>query len=712
MALEDSFAALPAHLQQSWASSAPQQTVEELLAGALGVLACSQRVALIHSLCARDVAVPELAKPLEVTVSLHVRLVGFDGDGDGAVSTGPADWAPFLDALRLEVDAHDLSRGENGTLVRERTQCPPRVSLCAYLPLSAAQPLRTLFHVTVSSAPAALAAQLSSAVRGGVQSEGSTVALVPHAQTEALVAADHRASSAASYTLYLLNPTAPPVPYAYSYPGGGCPGTLWVGRARYAWVDLGAGPVAYGPRVAGLLRHGVTTPHDFPRPASFARRADKPALVAALLGLVRSAAAHLLSPPMAHAPAMLWRHTQVAVVRITDVMVAASESGANARAVEGLDLEVLRRELLGAQLGTSGVSATLKELSLGACDLCGVALAAAMRALPGGGGGNSSFERQYVDSKSLHGWLVKLLPALSDSGTLRLQEGMAGGSSSRVLPVLLFDLARTDALLLDGEHVAVAFPDMVLALRTRAAQHAPAGAVCAAGPHAEAAAFGSGGSDQSVPLAPPVTLDARALTRPLLAACLLSGWSVAPPFRGWSDASWSFSSDHRWDVGQSPFGPLSRSVSLPFSLRDAAQRHAAVWAASEALQRCLGALEGLAQLPGASAALSGHTARAVRTRVEVMRHKLARAGAALAVHGFDAAAYYARSAQHDARAAEAALLAAAAQMQVHLDCQQQAGPGSRAAGGQLSASATGVVAVLALLLFWALRGGSRRRKQF
>ena len=49
-ALEDSFAALPAHLQQSWASSAPQQTVEELLAGALCVLACSQRVTLTHSL--------------------------------------------------------------------------------------------------------------------------------------------------------------------------------------------------------------------------------------------------------------------------------------------------------------------------------------------------------------------------------------------------------------------------------------------------------------------------------------------------------------------------------------------------------------------------------------------------------------------------------------------------------------------------------------
>ena len=82
----------------------------------------------------------ELAQPLEVRLSVDVRLVGFEGDGCGAnalmrlhllhtrahatcrsgggVRLRAADFAPFLEALRLDVDAAALDGGAAGALVR------------------------------------------------------------------------------------------------------------------------------------------------------------------------------------------------------------------------------------------------------------------------------------------------------------------------------------------------------------------------------------------------------------------------------------------------------------------------------------------------------------------------------------------------------------------------------------------------------------------
>ena len=85
----------------------------------------------------------ELAQPLEVRVSVDVRLVGFDGDGCGAKSATrrllplrsrsrvpaplrsgggarlhAADFAPFLEALRLDVDTAALDGAAAGALVR------------------------------------------------------------------------------------------------------------------------------------------------------------------------------------------------------------------------------------------------------------------------------------------------------------------------------------------------------------------------------------------------------------------------------------------------------------------------------------------------------------------------------------------------------------------------------------------------------------------
>jgi hypothetical protein len=669
--------------------------------------------------------------------------------------------------------------------------------------------------VSVTSAPralsAALAASLSSAVAGAPPSTRHV--LVPHAATDALVAADFRSATKFAYTLYVLNPTPPPRPYAYHYANlsvtssssstslselrFGCPGTLWVGRGRYAWVDLTAGPVSYGPRSATRLTDGVVTPDTFPRPAGpFAEllreeaaggtpgappapprtpssngRGLSPAatraLAGALVGTLRSGAGALLAPPLAHAPVALWAHTEVALIRISDVMEDtrsdATSAGSASGAVSGFDAEALRRELLGAQLGAASVSVTVRELSFGTCDLCGVAFAAARRtrapaALHAGGGSGDSGdalsdahkgERQYLDSEVLHHWLVALLPAMQAAGTLRLsgevpasgaaklaQHAPAGekpkteaeraaaaaaaaaagkdaapppprrggafvpGGERRVLPLFLFDLSREASLLLDGEHTAVAFPDIVVAVRTRAGD-VPLPAACAAG---------GGALEQSARGGAllPVLHGGRGLTRPLLAAALTAGWGVAPQWGG--GAAGGAGADHTWDVGHTPFGPLAASESLSFAPRDAAQRAVVASAVAAARTAAASALAAFTALPGAAEALPRDAAARVAGRAGALRHKMARVAAALSAHQFDTAVYYARSAAHDAAGLEASLREAATGLETVLEC----GAGD---GGGMGLGAAAAVAAAAALAGWAARAGAlrpaaRRSKQW
>lgn len=130
-------------------------------------------------------------------------------------------------------------------------------------------PITTQFYFHVTKASQRLNGEIQSAVRGAVAADAETrggagdLALIPHDLTEDAVRADYMKSNIA-YTLYILNPDWPGRPYAYSYDsarygggrgrpsgGTGCPGTLWVAKDHYAWVDLTAGPVTYGPRTSG-----------------------------------------------------------------------------------------------------------------------------------------------------------------------------------------------------------------------------------------------------------------------------------------------------------------------------------------------------------------------------------------------------------------------------------------------------------------------------
>ena len=109
-------------------------------------------------------------------------------------------------------------------------------------------------------------------------------------------------------------------------PASSCPVTRWTGGAdgqkieRYLWIDLSAGPVAYGPVGSA---EGVASEHSLPSVASLARRFSRPSELSSHLAVEIAAlcatARQLLSPPAWWLPSRFYNTTRVAVVRIADV---------------------------------------------------------------------------------------------------------------------------------------------------------------------------------------------------------------------------------------------------------------------------------------------------------------------------------------------------------------------------------------------------------
>ena len=220
-----------------------------------------------------------LREPAVHTVTVEVRLVGFDGDGAHAVRLGDRDFAPYLDALRSDVVArilHDDPPAGRDVSRRVRADSLDGVAADDENDASRALPITTRFYFHVTRASPKLNAAVEAAIRDAIASKSgssgslddsldpASPALVPHEAVDDVLAQDHRRSSSA-YTVYLLNPNPPgDRPYAYSYraarsPAGqrgregqpGCPGQLWVSSERRVWFDLTAGPSSYGPRRGG-----------------------------------------------------------------------------------------------------------------------------------------------------------------------------------------------------------------------------------------------------------------------------------------------------------------------------------------------------------------------------------------------------------------------------------------------------------------------------
>ncbi|XAR51765.1 hypothetical protein NMG60_11006495 [Bertholletia excelsa] len=211
-------------------------------------------------------------------------------------------------------------------------------------------------------------------------------------------------------------------PYAYNYGFGEsspaftkCLGSIWTGKDRYLWIDLAAGPVDYGPALAG---DGVLPRGEFhPLTALRGRPKSQKALLAALASLV-------------------WSAYQVLVVPSLRIPVPFENS------------------------------LITYEVRYSDCSICSFAISRATTSYTS----RYLFDNytlivsEYLDSKRLH----QILSESADE--LRRIAGFPEEDFGRVLPVFVFDLDLNIILLLDRYHQSVEFKDMVIAVRTKNAQ--------------------------------------------------------------------------------------------------------------------------------------------------------------------------------------------------------------------------------------------------
>jgi hypothetical protein len=657
---------------------------------------------------------------LRETTYIDVRLVGFDGDGEHELRMGE-------DALQRLVDAASYEDAQH--VVHPRPGAPHEL------------PVRRRFLFQVKPATNGLATRISKAVAKSAESGGG---LVPVKTVDELVRADYLRQRGSHVAIYVLNPRAPNRPptdaermqasaasaasvasaggagnateagaasagwrqrlrYSYvdddaaaaSAAGAGaphpsqCPVTRWLGSGedgkaeRYLWIDLSAGPVAYGP---GSLGEGVVTEHSLPSVASLARRFSQPQslvshMAVELAALCVATARQLLAPPAWWLPERFYNATRVVAVRIADVppadvplrVVDAAATDA-ADEWEGL-VGSLRAQL--APLALSGQAVTVESLqtSLAECKLCAAALAAATKThstlVAGPDGTATEIEHQHVDSALLVGWLRRFRPDLPGL------YGRARHPNERLVPVLVYSVAAARPLLLDGTHVSLAFRDMVLAVQTRPPPGPPpSGGNGATAPDAEATAAPQPASTAR-PLAPLAEqcagtgrwLDASALARPLLASVLQTGWGVAPSGVVWSSAHQRSVNELLWSVGPTPFGAYASRAQLSFALRDAASR-TSLHALGAEVVREVASLRTYYREFGKQVeeVLTPTEHLPFVRRLNVLAHKLQRARSYLSLHSFRIAQYYLLSTWHDLRAMRAILAEGGRNLEANLVC--------------------------------------------
>ncbi len=644
---------------------------------------------------------------------VDVRLVGFAGDGEHQLELSDSDVQRLLDAA-----AH----AEHSQVLHPLPTAPHEL------------PVRRRFLYRVSQGSPTLAKRVAAAVashRPRGEASGDSF-LVPLRAVDELVREDYRRGRSSHVTLYLLNPAAPRRPpsaaelaadpaltesskgwdhrlrYAYedaadeaaaSAAEGRCPTTKWLGgRDRYIWVDLTAGPVAYGPATAG---EGVVTEHSMPSVLSLASRfagsegeAELRSHLAVELAALAVATSHrLLAPPISYLPSRFYPKLTLLLVHVApsaDDYAHAAAGGAGT--FDAPSIAAALDAQLSAAAAASGQELSVEPVStsLDECGLCAAALTSATRAyavdeppntqaLPARAHPPSDFPARppeprprprprrppardrapsrlqvhaYLDSHALAASLRAFwseLPGLSSR---------TAASGERLLPVFLF--STVSPLLLDRRHLAMPFHDAVLAVATRNPMpHAP---------HAAASPPLLVLDDQCA--GAPLHLNAWSITRPLLAAALQSGWGVAPPSTRWSAAHGRAETDLLWAVGPTPFGPYSRRANASFAAVDAAARAGlhAVGAELVGEVRSLGAHFDEFNLT-VDQALTPAEQLPFLQRLNVLAYKLGRAASYLSMHNFGYARYYLHSTWHDLKAMRGLLHEAGAALSSHLVCE-------------------------------------------
>lgn len=432
--------------------------------------------------------------------------------------------------------------------------------------------------------------------------------------------------------------------YAYSYGSGDsspgftkCLGSVWTGKDRYIWIDLGAGPVDYGPALSG---DGVLPKGEFhPLAALHGPPKAQKALLVDLASLVWSAYQVLLVPSL-RIPVQFENSLIVQFIH-----VYGSETGKDS---SGLDWKLIERTFMdeanenGLLLGDQSLSFKTYKVSYSECSICSFAIARSINSY------TSRFlfdnytliASEYLDSKRLH-------QILSDSAEeFRRVAGFPEEDFGRVLPVYVFDLDHNMLLLLDRYHQTVAFRDMVIAVRTRNTQ--------------TVSDYSCNGRH--------VFTQTRELERPLVGSILQSMWGVSPTHMLWSPRHNTTLVDYTWSVGQTPFGPFSEISTLSFVQKDAARRNVLLTSLNYSISSAVDVLESIAAHGGERKLLKRNRHVEFLQRWNFFKYKLDKAVSAMSLLDFEMALYYMRSSDHDLYAIHSLVYHASQELEASLVC--------------------------------------------
>ncbi|KAI0524078.1 hypothetical protein KFK09_003442 [Dendrobium nobile] len=479
-------------------------------------------------------------------------------------------------------------------------------------------------HLDPSLAP--LESDISEAIRAHLESSPAPLhrgALfsIPYSVVDDLIRRDfykEEPNSALGIDIYLLNLDQQSKRYAYSYDAedsspafSKCLGTIWTGKERYMWIDLAAGPVDYGPALSGegLLPRGEFHPlaslHKSPR--------SEKALLADLASLVLGAYQSLLVPSL-RIPVFFENKLLIQFIHI---------HGSDNGDPRGLDWTSIEKTLRESDLSFKGQILKMNSYSVkySECTICSFAIAKSTNSYTS----RFLFENytlivsEYLDSKHLH-------QVLADSvDEIHREAGVSDDEYGKVLPVYVFDLDYDKFILLDRFHQAVAFKDMVIAVRTRSAQTV---------------------SDYSCNGRHVVT-HTRSLNRAIVGSVLQSMWGVAPTHITWSPEHNNSLVDYTWSVGNTPFGPFSELYSLSFVQKDAARRNVLLVCLNYTITSAVDLLESLEAHGGDRKVLKDNRYVDFVQRWNLLKYKLDKVVSAMSQLDYDKALYFWRSSEHD-----------------------------------------------------------------
>ncbi|KAK3015282.1 hypothetical protein RJ639_030230 [Escallonia herrerae] len=528
-----------------------------------------------------------------------------------------------------------------------------------------------------------LSQTLASHISQSTSSLRSPLISVPHSVIDDVIRQDfEKEKPVHDVHIYLLNLGPQSKPYAYNYGHGDpspaftkCLGSLWTGKERYIWIDLGAGPVDYGPSVSG---DGVLPKGEFhPLAALHGRPKSQKALLADLASLIWNAYQVLLVPSL-RIPVPFENSLIVEIVHV---------HGSDSKDWSGLDLKVIERTFMdevnsgGLLLGDQSLSFKTYDVSLDECSICSFAVSRSLTSYTS----RYLFDNytlivsEYLDSKRMHQTLMESADELRRMARLPEEE------NGRVLPVYVFDLDISTILLLDRYHQSVAFKDMVIAVRTKNTQTV---------------------SDYSCN-SRHVFTQTRVLERPLVGSILQSMWGVSPTHLLWSPRHNSTLVDYTWSVGQTPFGPFSEVSSLSFVQKDAARRNVLLTSLNYSISSAIDVLESISA-PGKGKKLLKQNQHAeFIQRWNLFKYKLEKAVSALSHFDFEMSLYLVRSSDHDLYAIHSLVYHASQELEASLVCFKD--PPFPWASVSISA---GVCFVLLYVYSHRERFFSNKRKQF